>query len=269
MTGTVRDYAVLYLGPGGKKVATVGGGNAVIGAGQHRLDGTEHLAPADTTTLDATASAHGLLPKLSGDAGDALLGDGTWGVLGGDVATDAIWDAAGDLAVGSGANTAAKLTAGSEADVLTIASGVPAWAAAAAGSGGVTVHHTYTKTSANTTTTSASMVAVDATDNTFSKSVAIASNSRVRLTFIGAVGQSSASTIIMAPAIDGAVQVGSIGPIYSSEQPNRNLSFSWITEPLAAATYVFAIFWRVSGGTATLRSDATIGAYFAVEEIKA
>jgi len=81
MTGTVRDYAVLYLGPGGKKVATVGGGNAVITAGQHRLDGTEHLAPADTTTLDATASAHGLLPKLSGDAGDALLGDGTWGAI--------------------------------------------------------------------------------------------------------------------------------------------------------------------------------------------
>jgi hypothetical protein len=52
----------------------------------------------------------------------------------GAVATDAIWDAAGDLAVGSGANTAAKLTAGSEDDVLTIVSGVPAWQAPAGGS---------------------------------------------------------------------------------------------------------------------------------------
>ncbi|HUW15682.1 MAG TPA: hypothetical protein VMW94_01275, partial [Actinomycetes bacterium] len=129
----------LYLGPGGKKVATVGGGNAVIGAGQHRLDGTEHLAPADTTTLDATASAHGLLPKLSGDAGDALLGDGTWGVLGGDVATDAIWDAAGDLAVGSGADTAAVLTVGSNDDVLTVVAGVPAWSAPAGVSPATTI----------------------------------------------------------------------------------------------------------------------------------
>ena len=55
---------------------------------------------------------------------------GTWAAVtggGGNVATDAIWDAAGDLAVGSGANTAAKLTAGAEGGVLTIVSSVPAW----------------------------------------------------------------------------------------------------------------------------------------------
>jgi len=52
---------------------------------------------------------------------------GTWTAGGGAVATDAIWDAAGDLAVGSGANTAAKLTAGAEGRVLKIVSSVPAW----------------------------------------------------------------------------------------------------------------------------------------------
>ena len=41
----------------------------------------------------------------------------------GDVATDAIWDAKGDLAVGTGANTAAKLTVGSNGKVLMAASG--------------------------------------------------------------------------------------------------------------------------------------------------
>lgn len=41
----------------------------------------------------------------------------------GDVATDAIWDATGDLAVGSGANTADNLTVGSDGDVLTADSG--------------------------------------------------------------------------------------------------------------------------------------------------
>jgi len=56
----------------------------------------------------------------------------------GSVATDAIWDAAGDLAVGSGANTAAALTKGSDNDVLTISASthVPVWAAPAAGTDG-------------------------------------------------------------------------------------------------------------------------------------
>lgn len=52
----------------------------------------------------------------------------------GNVATDAIWDGAGDLAVGTGANTAAKLTKGSDGDVLTISPSthLPVWAAPAA-----------------------------------------------------------------------------------------------------------------------------------------
>lgn len=37
------------------------------------------LSFSDVTTRDATAIAHGLLPKLSGSAGDVLHGDGTWG----------------------------------------------------------------------------------------------------------------------------------------------------------------------------------------------
>lgn len=44
------------------------------------------------------------------------------------VASDTIWDAAGDLAVGSGADTAAKLTKGSDGQVLTVVSGVLTWA---------------------------------------------------------------------------------------------------------------------------------------------
>lgn len=44
-------------------------------------------------------------------------------VGGGAVATDAIWDAKGDLAVGTGANTAAKLTVGANDTILMAASG--------------------------------------------------------------------------------------------------------------------------------------------------
>jgi len=42
---------------------------------------------------------------------------------GGDVSTDAIWDAAGDLAVGTGANTAAKVSIGAEEIVARIGAG--------------------------------------------------------------------------------------------------------------------------------------------------
>jgi hypothetical protein len=55
----------------------------------------------------------------------------------GDVATDAIWDAKGDLAVGTGANTAQKLTAGTDGYVLTADSAETTglkWAAAGGGS---------------------------------------------------------------------------------------------------------------------------------------
>jgi hypothetical protein len=59
---------------------------------------------------------------------------------GGSVATDAIWDAAGDLAVGSGANTAAKLTKGSDGTVLTVTAGAVGWSAPAAGGVGKVAH---------------------------------------------------------------------------------------------------------------------------------
>ena len=54
---------------------------------------------------------------------------------GGGVATDPIWDAAGDLAVGSGADTAARLAKGTDGKVLTMVAGAVAWAAATGGGG--------------------------------------------------------------------------------------------------------------------------------------
>lgn len=53
-------------------------------ATQHKSGGTDAIkldelaAPTDVTTLNASASAHGLLPKLSGTASEMLGGDGAW-----------------------------------------------------------------------------------------------------------------------------------------------------------------------------------------------
>lgn len=76
------------------------------------------------------AKANGLLYSKDDAGTETALGGGS-----GSVATDAIWDAAGDLAVGTGADTAAKLTKGADNTVLTISASthVPVWAAPAAG----------------------------------------------------------------------------------------------------------------------------------------
>lgn len=72
------------------------------------------------------AKSDGLLYSKD-DAGTETLVSG--GAGGGSVATDAIWDAAGDLAVGSGANTAARLAIGStNGMVVSRVSGAVAWA---------------------------------------------------------------------------------------------------------------------------------------------
>jgi len=55
----------------------------------------------------------------------------------GDVATDTIWAAAGDLVVGTGVDTAGILSKGTDGKVLTMVAGAVAWAAPAAGGGDV------------------------------------------------------------------------------------------------------------------------------------
>ena len=61
----------------------------LVHASRHQVGGPDPIAldtlaaPTDITTLNATVSAHGLLRKLSGSAGDVLKGDGTWGAGGG------------------------------------------------------------------------------------------------------------------------------------------------------------------------------------------
>lgn len=58
--------------------------------------------------------------------GSGIFGGSSSGGTG-DVATDTIWDAKGDLAVGTGANTAAKLAIGTAYQVLHVNSDTPGW----------------------------------------------------------------------------------------------------------------------------------------------
>lgn len=83
----------------------------------------------------------------------------TWATLGGSgsVATDTIWNAAGDLAVGTGSDTAARLAIGSSGDVLTVAGGTASWAAPSGGGGATTPVFLQAPVRANGTNTIGAM----------------------------------------------------------------------------------------------------------------
>lgn len=95
-------------------------------------EGTEPSAPAaGHQRLYISSSSHKLM-RTDSSGTEVEVG------AGGDVSVDAIWDAKGDLAVGTGANTAQALTAGTDGYVLTADSGETTglkWAAAAGGGG--------------------------------------------------------------------------------------------------------------------------------------
>lgn len=100
----------------------------------------------DTKGDIAAATGANTASKLAAGANDTVLTADSAQATGlkwaapasGSVATDTIWDTKGDLAGGTGANTAAKLVVGSNGQVLTADSGETTgmkWAAASGGGG--------------------------------------------------------------------------------------------------------------------------------------
>ena len=97
-------------------------------AGIHLGLDTHANRPAGNAVPDGSiysCSTHSLVYK-SNFAGNSWA---TWATLGGSttVATDTIWDAAGDLAVGSGADTAARLAIGNAGGAVRRLNGTVQW----------------------------------------------------------------------------------------------------------------------------------------------
>jgi hypothetical protein len=111
---------------------------------QHTDTGTT----GNTFTVDSDSTTGKIIIDVALDAADKSLTltntaltdnriitfpDATGTVTLTTLATDTLWDAAGDLVVGSGANTAGRLAKGSDNEVLTMVAGVVAWAKAGTG----------------------------------------------------------------------------------------------------------------------------------------
>lgn len=94
-------------------------------------DGTKFLRDdnawttiADAVTVSSSAPVSPNEGDLWCDSDDGTLycyygATPTWVAVGGSLATNSLWDAKGDLVVGTGANTASKLTVGTDGYVLT------------------------------------------------------------------------------------------------------------------------------------------------------
>lgn len=120
----------------------------------HATGGSDALSASDIGAA-AASHTHAAADIASGTIATARLGSGTadntkflrgdqtWAAVnsGGSVATDTIFDAKGDLAVGTGADAAARLGVGADGSVLTADATQPTgikWAAASGSGGGTT-----------------------------------------------------------------------------------------------------------------------------------
>lgn len=117
-------YAVVILADSGAFVGIAAQGDVVVVAspGGQEIDQVGvNPAPGSFLALTDTPSAYTGqgLKIVRVNTGGTALEFATASAGSGDVATDAIFDAKGDLAVGTGANTAAKLTVGANGTVLT------------------------------------------------------------------------------------------------------------------------------------------------------
>lgn len=97
--------------------------------GAEQFTSTDTVPPANLPVMigdSGSGGTQGAVPApASGDAtaGKFLKADGTWATPsggGGSVATDTIWDAKGDLAVATAADTASRLAVGTNGQVLTV-----------------------------------------------------------------------------------------------------------------------------------------------------
>lgn len=150
-----EGFALVKQGVGGDKnpkvfqqIDNLKNDGAVYGSFSSTRD-TVVLIQADCDDVEYAVAVNPTLQRvlLSSDGQSLVSGDGTIieiGGGGGSVAADTIWDAKGDLAGGTGANTAARLPIGADTYVLTAdsaeATGMK-WAAPSGG--GVTVLGPY------------------------------------------------------------------------------------------------------------------------------
>lgn len=162
--------------------------------------------------------------------------------------------------------TPARLGIGGAGAIQQVVSGIPGWKAAPVGA-------SYKRTSGDYTTTSATMVAVDGTNMALTITTLAR---RVRIGFVGSVSHSGTSAISLDVDIDGVLQgnavASGVGGSVTARSGNanywQNVSFTYLSSVLTAASHTFTLEWCTAAATAKMGGGTSTSpdALFWVEE---
>lgn len=203
-------------------------------------------APSDAS-WKLYAMANGVYAKSS----NTTIGPLGTGGGGTSVATDTIWDAAGDLAVGSGADTAARLAIGStNGMVVQRVSGAVAWAIPAG------YEYDYVQITSNVSITATS----EATANTCITGSAVTYDGSTTVyveVFCPALAPDPTATRSLTVWLyDGSSSIGAFANVYSQHNNSNTYplhGFRKLTP--SAASHTYSIRCSVSAGTGTFSAN--------------
>lgn len=172
----------------------------------------------------------------------------------------------GDIIYSSSGTTAARLAIGSSANVLTVAGGVPTWAAPASTTALVAAVTRQT-TGAEYTTTSGTLADIDATN----LSVTLTTGAhRCKVTLQGLMNLDSTSNSgVIDVMIDGTSDTSAVG--VWQYRPDGSLgyvssTFVYVTTSLSAASHTIKLRWKTDGSTLRLNRSVYPLVYL-VEEL--
>ena len=259
-TGLTSVLLVVYPGvtiAGSGTFPTTGGtncGTLDYRSGTVTFNGAALFANPMTTAADMiVGGASGVATRLpKGAAYQALGMDATAAAQAWMASLQSLIAAAGDLIYGSGANTPAKLAAGTSNQVLHSGT-TPSWGSVATGdlaANAVTQNGLASGSTSSPTT--ASTTYVDMPD--MAVTLTTTGGDLVAILVSSVINDTAAQLVALALSLDAATEVGRVNRTQSADgDGGPNMTF-WRFTGVSAGSHTVKGRWLVSGGTGTLSS---------------
>jgi len=220
------------------------------------------LTPANASVTAAKMATTDTLPAWNGSALTNLPAPADNSVTGAKLNISLL---AGDTMYASGTDTLAKLAKGTDGEVMTLASGVPSWAAAAGG--GKILQVVAVSLATEVTTTSTSYVAVTGMTADITPS---ATTSKILIMIQGVISHTGSGyghsvrlyrdSTNIANGSGGSGRENCLTNHESSSTRDRvatPLATMWVDSPSSTSSVTYSLKHRTSGGTAVFGADGT------------